>query len=130
MSKELQELIEKYRQKNELWQDLVEKEKAVREELVEKNDGDEPEDLRSLLDEAVEKSGLRKAQQEALAELKKAEQKLFAFNVDHCTDPDLKQELEHLAQDYAARITWLKQFLEPLDVLKEKSQQAQKEKKA
>ncbi|MDO5033695.1 MAG: hypothetical protein Q4D97_02540 [Eubacteriales bacterium] len=117
MSEELIALIKDYSEKFRAWQDLLSQERIVRADIISDADdkGEEPDNLRDLLEETVENSGLREQQVATLTALKEAERKLFAFNFEHCEDPILLGELEHLAQDYAARITWLQQFLEVYD---------------
>lgn len=117
MSEEMKKLIEDYSLKHKKWRELVDSEVEIRQEIIDKHgkDGREPEGLRELLDEEVVKRGLRQEEVEALDNLKEAERKLFNYNFDNCKDPELKAELEHLAIDYAARITWLTQFLEIYD---------------
>ncbi len=128
MNEELVALVERYRVAYKNWRALVKEEREMRQNLIKDTEGNEPENLRDLLEEEVAKTGLRARQQAALSETKEAERLLFNFNVDHCEDPELKAELEHLAQDYAARITWLKQFLE--EVEEEEEEEAFDEKDA
>lgn len=115
-------LVENYRTCYKTWRELVDKERDIRQDIIDEHDGKEPDDLRALLDEEVEDSGLRESQQEALAALKESERAIFLFNFEHVTDPELLRELEHLSQDYAARITWLQQYLEPLEALGEQAE--------
>lgn len=115
MEQLLEELVLDYRAKNKVWQDLLQKESDKRDDLIAENDDEtqeEPDDLRETLDRYADRSGLRDKQREALAELKEAERKLFAYQLDHCDKPQLRDELSRLSRDYAGRITWLRQFLE------------------
>ncbi|MDD7400892.1 MAG: hypothetical protein SPK23_08165 [Eubacteriales bacterium] len=127
MSEELVALIKDYSVKFRAWQDLLSQERIVRADIITDADekGEEPENLRDLLEEKVENSGLREQQMATLTDLKEAERKLFAFNFEHCEDPVLLSELEHLAQDYAARITWLQQFLDVYDKMLEEAAKAE-----
>lgn len=113
MSKEM-ELIKNYREKMAVWQSLLNKESDKREDMLEEaGDPDkEPENLRERLDKYAEDSGLREKQHQALVELKSAENQLFSFKLEQCEDPVERENLSHLARDYAGRITWLKNFLE------------------
>ena len=114
MAESLKELVQQYRKTEEVWRNLLEKESDKRDDLISKSDadeGDEPANLREVLDDYADKSGLRDKQRDALIELKEAERKLFAWQLDHTEDPQMREELGHLAQDYAGRITWLRQLL-------------------
>ena len=128
----LAELIAEYRRLTKYWQELLEKETTQREKIEHKFAKDQGAELRNQLRSWAEETGLRSEQTSTVEALKEAERKLFFYVLNNTDDPLTETEMRLIAEDYAERITYLKEnFLKSEEEKEEEAAQArQKQSKA